>query len=128
MEIRYDTTAPQPGAALAAFADCGGGVRLGADRAGAPGRPAEVIGRCVASQLLEELKTGAALDRFASDQIIPFAALAAGESRFSIPMTTDHIQSSAWMAMLFLEAEVRIHGHMLSVTGAGFRPDSGKDA
>lgn len=124
IEIQYDTTAPQPGAALAVFAECRGGIRLGADRAGALGRPAEAIGRYVASQLLEELKSGATLDRFAADQIIPFAALAAGESRFSIPMTTDHIQSSAWMAALFLGADVRVDDHTLSIRGAAFRPET----
>lgn len=119
-----DTSAPQPGAALAAFADCTGGVRLGADRAGAPGRRAESIGRYVARQLLDELKTGATLDRFAADQILPFAALASGESRFSIPTVTDHVQTSIWLAQTFLGAEARMEEPILTVTGVGFQPAS----
>lgn len=122
IEARDETSAPQPGAALAAFADCTGGARLGADRAGALGRRAESIGRYVARQLLDELKTGATLDRFAADQIIPFAALAAGESRFVIPTVTDHVSTSAWLAKTFLGAEVRIEDHCLTITGVGFRP------
>ena len=119
-QIQNDTSAPQPGAALAVFVDCAGGARLGADRAGALGRPAEAIGQQVARQLLADLETGAALDRFAADQIIPFAALASGESRFSVPMMTDHMQSSAWLAKRFLGAEVKMTERQLSIHGAGF--------
>lgn len=119
-EIQNDTSAPQSGAALAVFADCEGGARLGADGAGALGRPAEAIGKYVAQQILADLETGAALDRFAADQIIPFAALAYGESRFSVPMMTDHMQSSAWLAKRFLGAEVKMTERQLSIHGAGF--------
>ncbi|MBI4401537.1 MAG: RNA 3'-phosphate cyclase [Nitrospirae bacterium] len=123
IEVRYDTSAPQPGAALAAFADCAGRARLGADRAGALRRTAESIGKYVARQLLDDLATGATLDRFTADQIFPFAALATGESRFAIPMVTDHVRTSAWLAKTFLGAESRIDDHGLTITGTGFRPD-----
>ena len=80
-----DSTAAQPGAAFALFADFIGGTRLGADRAGAPHRPAERIGAQVARLLLAEIDSGATIDRHASDQIIPFAALADGTSSFQVP-------------------------------------------
>jgi RNA 3'-terminal phosphate cyclase (ATP) len=121
IEIQDDTEAMQSGAALALFADLAGGSRLGADWAGARGRTSEAIGRKVALQLLEDLEMGAALDRYAADQIIPFAALAEGESRFRIPGPSEHIDSSAWLVREFLGAQVRIQGHVLSVRGTGFR-------
>lgn len=120
--LHNDTTALQSGAALAAFADLSNGSRLGADRAGAPRRPSEAIGREVARQLLADLQTGATLDRYAADQIIPFAALAQGESRFRIAEVTDHIASNAWLAHLFLGAEVHTNVHELVIRGVGFRP------
>lgn len=123
IEIRNDTLSLQPGAALAAFADLGGEVRLGADRAGALRRTAESIGKHVATQLLEDLKTGATLDRFTADQIIPFAALADGESRFRVPATTEHLLTGAWLAKTFLGSEVRLEDHTLSITGIGFHPN-----
>ncbi|WP_447974681.1 RNA 3'-terminal phosphate cyclase [Nitrospira sp. Kam-Ns4a] len=122
VERREDTAAPQPGAALALFADRGGGVRLGADQAGAIGRPAEAIGRHVARQIIEALRSGATLDRFAADQIIPFAALAEGESRFCIGEPTDHVLTNAWLAQIFLGAAVTVQDGWLSVTGVGFHP------
>ena len=124
VHVLYDDTALQPGAGLAAFADLSGGSRLGSDRAGAPGRRSETIGKYVARQLLEDMKTGATLDRYASDQIIPFAALASGESRFRIPRVTEHVESSAWLCREILGAEVKAEGHELLVKGIGFQTRS----
>jgi RNA 3'-terminal phosphate cyclase (ATP) len=121
VDIEEDTDAIQPGAALAIFANLAGGGRLGADWAGAPGRPAEAIGKHVAMQLLKDLKSGATLDRFAADQIVPFAALAEGESRFRIPEWSDHVQSNAWLVREFLGAQAEVTGQILSVRGVGFR-------
>ena len=124
-QVLYDDRALQAGAGLAAFADLSSGARIGSDRAGALGRRSETIGKYVARQLLEDLKTGATLDRFASDQIIPLAALAAGESRFRIPRLSEHIQSNAWLSREFLGAEVKIDGQDLIVRGVGFHARSG---
>jgi RNA 3'-terminal phosphate cyclase len=120
IELRQDTASLQSGAALALFADCGTTGRLGADQAGALRRRAESIGRHVARQLLDDLKSRATLDRFAADQIIPFAALASGESRFIIPAVTDHVLTGAWLAEIFLGARVRIDGRRLAIDGVGF--------
>jgi RNA 3'-terminal phosphate cyclase (ATP) len=125
IETLDDDTALQRGAALAAFADLAGGSRLGADRAGAPRRSSEAIGAYVGKQLLQELACGATLDRYAADQIIVYAALADGESRFRIPMVTDHVLASAWLAREFLGAEVRTEEGLLTVRGVGFKPRTG---
>lgn len=121
IEVVYDDSALQAGAGLAIFADLSSGARIGSDRAGAPGRRSETIGKYVARRLLEDLKTSATLDRFASDQIIPWTALAAGVSRFRIPRVSEHIESSAWLSHEFLGANVRTDGHELTATGVGFR-------
>lgn len=122
IDIQHDTESPQRGAALALFADEGQAVRLGADQAGALRRSAESIGHHVAGQLLDDLATGSTLDRFAADQIIPFAAMAEGESTFIIPTVTGHVQTSAWLAELFLGTRVSIVGQRLTIHGVGFRP------
>jgi RNA 3'-terminal phosphate cyclase (ATP) len=127
IEIRHDAESLQRGAALALFADRQETSRLGADQAGALRRSAESIGKHVAHQLLDDLKSGATLDRFAADQIIPFAALAAGESRFIVPTVTDHMLTSAWLAKEFLDAHVDIDGQRLTINGVGFRPDQNAD-
>lgn len=121
IQARYDETALQRGAALAVFADLAGGTRLGADRAGALRRGAEAIGKYAARHLLEDLKTGAAVDRHAADQLIPYAALAEGDSRFRIPAVTEHVLASAWLVREFLHADVRIEDDVVTVRGVGLR-------
>lgn len=122
IELRHDTESHQRGAALALFADQHHAIRLGADQAGALRRRAESIGTYVATQLLRDVQSGATVDRFAADQIIPFAALAEGESRLIIPTVTDHVLTSAWLADLFVGARLRIDGQRLVITGVGFWP------
>jgi RNA 3'-phosphate cyclase len=122
IQERSDKTAAQAGAAFALFADFIGGTRLGADRAGAPHRRAESIGARVAHQLLGEISSGATIDRHASDQIIPYAALAEGTSKFTVPFITEHTQTAAWLASLFPGAEVRIEEQALTVHGHSTRP------
>ncbi len=122
-ELVHDRTAVQAGAAMAAFADLAVGTRLGADRAGAPRRRAEGIGAYVARQLVEDLKTGATVDRYAADQVLMFAALADGESRFVIPRMTDHIRAGAWLLREFMGVDIQIHGQDVTVAGAAVRPE-----
>lgn len=126
IEIRQDTESLQRGAALALFADEEKTVRLGADQAGALRRRAESIGKYVAKQLLDDLASSATLDRFAADQVVPFAALAAGESRFVIPAVTDHVLTSAWLAETFLGTRACIDGQHVAIQGVGFRPSHGR--
>lgn len=116
---RSDSTAAQPGAAFALFADFADGTRLGADRAGAPHRRAESIGARVAHELLEDSASGATIDRHASDQVIPYAALASGTSKFTIPFTTEHTETGAWLASVFLGAAVRVEKQALVISGHG---------
>ena len=120
IDTRYDETAAQAGAAFALFADLADGVRLGADAAGAPRRRAETMGERVARQLLAAIASGSTVDRFAADQLLPFAALAAGETRVRIPLVTEHVQSGAWLAREFLGAEARVEDGLLTVQGTGF--------
>ena len=121
IDVQYEEESLQSGAVLALFADLGEGVRLGADRAGALRRTAECIGKHVAKQLLEDMQTGASLDRFAADQIIPFAALAEGESRFRVAAVTDHLLTNLWLAEKFLGVKATLNDHTLSLTGVGFK-------
>jgi len=68
-----------PGSGVVLWALCENSV-LGGDSLGAKGKPAETVGREAAQNLLEDLATGKALDKHASDMLIPFAALADGTS------------------------------------------------
>lgn len=118
----HDTTAPQPGCALALFATDPAGPLLGADRAGAPGRPSERIGQETARALLEDLDTGATVDRHLADQLLLYAGLARGVSEFLIPAVTDHVETGLWLLEEVLGAKVALEGLRLRIEGIGFAP------
>jgi RNA 3'-terminal phosphate cyclase (ATP) len=96
-----DTTALHPGASLAVWAATSTGCRLGADRAGAPRRRAEAIGRWVAEALLADLASGATVDRHLADQLVLFATLAEGTSHYRVPSQTAHLYSNLWLVSRF---------------------------
>lgn len=121
IERIYDETAAQPGAGLAVWAPTSEGIPLGADRAGAPGRPSERIGRDVADALLEDLATGATTDRHAADMLVLWAALAAGESRWRAPAVTEHLRTNLWLVEE-LGARVRLEGREVVVDGLAIEP------
>ena len=69
----YDESSLQEGAALAIYADTSSGSVIGSDRAGRPGRRSESIGRYVAQNFMEDINTGATVDRYIADQLIIYA-------------------------------------------------------
>ncbi|MGC9018805.1 MAG: RNA 3'-terminal phosphate cyclase [Candidatus Bipolaricaulaceae bacterium] len=118
--ILNDESAVQPGAALALFAEDQRGARLGADQAGAPGRPAEKIAEFVAQCLFEDLESGATVDRHLADQLILYAALAQGESVYVIPSFTDHVEANLWLVETVLGVRWELQGKILRIQGIGY--------
>jgi len=114
-----DTTSAHPGAALAMWGATDAGCLIGADMAGALGRPAERIGQTVARRLLEDLRSGATVDRHVADQLILFAALAHGASRYRIPRLTEHVETNLWLISQLVGATSRIDGHWIEIRGSG---------
>ncbi len=101
-------------------------ARLGADSLGARGKRAEKVGREAAEKLLEDLLTGAALDRHMSDNILPYIALAAGESVVSGARLTMHAHTVVWVVKQLLNTDVRLEGSLGApfkaiVRGAGIK-------
>lgn len=122
-EIReiYDVSSLQEGAALAICAETSLGNRIGSDRAGRPGRSSESIGRYVAQGFIEDVKTGAAVDRYLADQLIIYAGLAQGITRYSVPRITEHIETNLWLIEEFLGAKTKIRGNLIEIEGIGFK-------
>ncbi|MDR7414863.1 MAG: RNA 3'-terminal phosphate cyclase [Armatimonadota bacterium] len=121
IEVIYDRTALQPGAALAVFAETSTGCRLGADRAGVSGRPSEAIADEVARMLLLDLRSGATVDRHLADQLVVYAALAEGTTEFVVPEVTDHVTTNLWLAQEIAHAEVSLDHRRVRIRGIGYR-------
>jgi RNA 3'-terminal phosphate cyclase (ATP) len=121
----YDDPSAQPGAALALWAQTDTRCLIGLDMAGARGRSAEFIGKRTAEHLLEDLDTGAAVDRHLADQIIPFAALAEGRSAFRVPRMTEHIETRLWMVEEILGAKTDVQGDLIRIQGIAYERGRG---
>jgi RNA 3'-terminal phosphate cyclase (ATP) len=122
IEVLQDSSALQRGAALFVRADTTTGCILGADQAGKPGRRSEAIAEFVVSTLREDLATGATVDRHLADQLVLFAALADGETRYRIPMMTDHVESNLWIVETMLGARTARDGNIITIGGIGLAP------
>jgi len=117
----YDESSLQEGAALAIYADTSSGSVIGSDRAGRPGRRSESIGRYVAQNFMEDVNTGATVDRYIADQLIIYAGLAEGTTRYSIPRITEHVETNLWLIEEFLGARTKISDNLIiEIEGIGF--------
>ncbi|MDR5709722.1 MAG: RNA 3'-terminal phosphate cyclase [Armatimonadota bacterium] len=121
IQVLYERTALQPGAALAVFAETSTSCRLGADRAGAPGRPSEAIADEVARMLLLDLRSGATVDRHFADQLVVYAALAEGTTEFVVPEVTDHVATNLWLVQEIAHAEFSLDQRRVRIRGIGYR-------
>lgn len=113
-----DTTAQHAGANLAIWAESTTGCRLGADRAGAIGRSSETIGTFVAKTFLQDLRSGATVDRHVADQLVLFAALAHGTSRYIVPRETEHLATNLWLVGQF-GARGMVERRQVAIEGLG---------
>ncbi len=128
LEMVNDTTALQRGAALAIYAKTSSGCIIGADRAGKPGRTSEDIGEYVAESLLEDLSTGATVDRYLADQLIFYAALADGVSEYRIPRLTEHVETNLWLVESMLGVKTEVNKNIVRVQGIGYYPSCHKES
>src|SRR5690349_17648030 len=100
IRIEHSQDAPGKGSGIVLRAVTSNGAPLGGDSLGERGRPAEVVGEDAAGKLLEEMKSGAFLDRHMGDMIVPYAALAEGVSDVSVSHVTLHTLTNVKVAEL----------------------------
>ena len=85
-------------------------LRLAGDALGKRGKPAEVVGREAADELLDQLTTRAAVDKFLGDQLIPFLALVGGEIR--VAEITNHLVTNVWVVERFFGKVFEVEGEI----------------
>jgi len=99
-----------PGSGIVLYALCKNSI-LGADSLGARGKPAEKVGEEAAHKLLEELRSGMALDSHMGDMVIPYISLASGGSCIGVSKLTLHTLTAIMVTRKFLpELDFRING------------------
>jgi RNA 3'-terminal phosphate cyclase len=59
---------------------------------------------------LEFMGTGAAIDPHLSDQLIPYLALADGQSSFTVSRISKHLLTNIWVVKQFLPTQITVEG------------------
>ncbi|MBU0898345.1 MAG: RNA 3'-terminal phosphate cyclase [Nanoarchaeota archaeon] len=94
---------------------------FGASGLGERGKPAEAVGKEAANELLKTLNSEASVDEHLCDQILPFLAIANGESIITTPKITAHTETNIWTIKQFLDVDFAVEksGNVFKVVCSG---------
>ncbi|MEW6221951.1 MAG: RNA 3'-terminal phosphate cyclase [Candidatus Hadarchaeota archaeon] len=131
VKIKTETYAPSqdphlgPGTGITLWAETENGAVLGASSLGKRGKPAEQVGKEAAESLAKQLKTGAAVDKHLTDQLIPYLALAEGVSEITSSELTMHTLTNVSLVEQILGVKFEVNGKQrepgrIRVRGIGF--------
>ena len=81
-------------------------IRLGADSLGERGKRAEDVGSEAAERLIQEIDSGAPIDKHTADNLIPFLAMFGG--RIKVSKITNHTKTNIWICEQFLDKKFSI--------------------
>lgn len=80
---------------------------IGGSALGRPGLKAETVGQNAAEAIITELRSGAGVDEFLADQLIPYMALA-GAGSYTVRKISMHTKTNIWVTEQFLPAKFKI--------------------
>jgi RNA 3'-terminal phosphate cyclase len=83
-------------------------VLLGGDAIGEIRKSSEAVAKEAVGNLLNEVRAEATVDVHLADMLIPFVALAKGESVYLTRMLTDHVESNIWLASTILDVKIDV--------------------
>ena len=114
-----------PGTGITLWAETEGGALLGTSSLGERGKPAERVGREAAESLVKQLGTACAVDRYLTDQLIPYMALAEGKSEITSAELTAHALTNIELVERILGVKFGVEGELgragrIKVDGIGF--------
>lgn len=92
--------------------DASNPIRIGADALGAPGKPAEVVGKEAAEKLISHINSKAPVDSHMTDNLIPLLALSAPSS-MQIAELTQHAKTNIDVVEAFLGKLFTIEGNLI---------------
>ncbi len=99
-----------PGSGIVLWAETTSNAILEADCLGEKGKPAEVVGREAASKLVDQIRKGGAVDVHHTDQLVPFMALADGESTILSSEISLHTLTAIDVARQIIGAKFSVFG------------------
>jgi RNA 3'-terminal phosphate cyclase (ATP) len=115
-----------PGSGITLLMKSTSGSIIGADSIGERGKPAERVGEEAANNLLSEFASKAPVDRHLGDILIPYMAVAEGQSEIFVSEITMHTLTNIKIAEIVAGVKFDIQGELkkpgkVSVQGIGLR-------
>lgn len=101
------TSSSSPGTGITLWSAAGPTI-LGSTILGEKTISAETIGETAANQLINEIKSGATIDRYAIDQILPYLVLAPKGSGFLIREISNHTKTHIWLIKQFFNLDLEV--------------------
>jgi RNA 3'-terminal phosphate cyclase (ATP) len=126
-QIRLDCETPAigKGTGIVLWSFVGDGI-VGGDSIGEKGKPAEVVGREAAENILKSLEAQVPVDPHAADNLVIYLSLAEGESMFYTSQLTLHLETALELCKNILGAHYKIdreeNKFKITVRGIGFTP------
>lgn len=114
-----------PGSSICLWAQ-GKGVYIGSDSLGDKGKPAETVGLEAATSLIDQIKTGANVDKHTADHLILPCSLAEGVSNFKVSEVSLHLLTAVDIAERFTDSHIDVEGQIgkpgtITIQGIGYR-------
>ena len=109
IQVANDTSNPlQKGSSLTLWAKSNTGALLGGDSIGELQKSSEAVGREAAENLYEEITSKASVDVHLADMLVPYVALAQGNSVYLTRLMTEHLETNIWLAQHILGVKFRV--------------------
>ncbi|MGB9743402.1 MAG: RNA 3'-terminal phosphate cyclase [Minisyncoccales bacterium] len=87
---------------------------MGVNNLGKLGKKAETVGKEAALELLKEEKSGACLDKYSADQILPYLPLTKNKSSITVSEITSHCQTNIWVVEKFFKGKFQIENNLIT--------------
>jgi RNA 3'-terminal phosphate cyclase (ATP) len=109
IQVVNDKSNPlQKGSSLVLWAKTNTGALIGGDAIGELRKLSEAVGREAAENLFMEIEAQATVDVHLADMLVPYVALADGESVYLTRAVTDHLDTNIWLAQEILGVKFQV--------------------
>jgi RNA 3'-terminal phosphate cyclase (ATP) len=106
IQVVNDQSNPyQKGSSIVLWAESENGVVIGADAIGELRKSGETVGTEAAEKLVAELAVKPTADVFLADMLIPYMALAEGESVIFTQQLSEHVEANIWLMETMLNTK-----------------------
>jgi RNA 3'-phosphate cyclase len=107
--INDDSNPLQKGSSIVLWAETDTNVILGADAIGELRKTSETVGREAAEKLYMEISAKPTVDVHLADMLIPYIALAEGNSVYYARTISDHLETNIWLAEKILNTKFHVN-------------------